>query len=183
MVILTIVGCNKKTSTYEIKKTINTDTYKTEKVIGKIIIPKLGFKCEMENLDNGEITKVFYIKRLNENSNKALYHQFYSVNTDDTTVVTNITIGTRQMWIVQYDSEEDGIYNASVLTSKAKEAAEVDDENILFVNAKVVFDSKINEFDITIISSSIDEDGHVTSINIGSAKINNCIESSITVPY
>ena len=183
LVTLTMIGCEKKTSKTDVKVP-KPDTSKSEEILANLKKPKAGFECELENLDTGDKSQVFYLDRSKESPEKPLYHKLYTVNADKKSVEPNITIGKREIFFtLSYSSENDGIYKATGITVKSSSAVETDEDKKIFsVDANISFDSKVNEFEITLVSKSFDDQSNMISTESGSAKVANCVDAEMIVP-
>ncbi len=180
-----LVSCNKKTETKKVSVP-KPKTKTAEEILTSINEPKKGFECELEDLSTGETASIFYIDRSEANKDKPLYHKFYSITEGDDTVSPNIKLSTKQVWMVPYDSETNGIYKASPIVTKAEGVEEEKSENedgvVKLQGASISFDSHTNEFEVSLTEKVIPTDGSATQINeLSSFSITNCEEAKYKI--
>lgn len=181
--ILVFSGCEKKS--YKAKVSTPKGK-KAEEILSNLNEPKSGYECELEVLDTGAKSKVFYLDRSAKNPKSALFHKLYTVNEDGKSVDANVSIGSSKLYLLPYQSENDSIYKSSALASVSKETRKSkgsDGMTYLSSNARISFDSKVNEFDIQIVDKSFDEkELSMVSTVVNTAKIANCSEAEMKVP-
>lgn len=179
---LTMISCQKKASKPDVKPP-KVDITKYEDIIKHLEKPKKGFECELEDLNTGGKSQVFYLDRSKQYPKKPLFHKIYTVNPDGKSAEPNITIGKREVFFnLSYTSNTDGIYKVLGMTLKSSTATDADyNKKLLSVDAKITFDSKVNEFEITLMSNTFGNQNAIVSNETGSAKIGNCVEAEMKI--
>lgn len=186
LIIGTLASCNKKT---ESKKAVvpKTTTPSTEEILSKIYPVNKGYECELEDLNTGDVSQMFYIDKSSQNKDNTLYHKFYAITEGEDTVSPNIKLSNKQVWMVPYASENDGIYISSPIVTNVKETdsseTEVTEEGVVKIEgAKISFDAKVNEFEITLTEQVINTNDGQTQLNeLETFKISNCLEAEYKI--
>jgi hypothetical protein len=187
---LIISSCNDKRPEYGVDYTpYEPPTYEptstVDTFLAKLKMPKKGFECELEELISGNKSQVFYIDKTERKPDVSLYHQLYTVLPDGKNVSPNIVIEKREIFYsVSYTSELDEIFTATGLTlSSSPQKETIDGVKVFDAGLNISFDSKINEFFISLVTKSIDENiGVTTSTEASYARITNCFETKKIIP-
>ena len=175
MMALVIVSCNSKTESKKVDVP-KPKTGKAEEIINSLYSVNKGYECDLDLESKDSITKVFYIDRTETREDKALFHKFYTVTEGSDKVDTDIKIGNFSMWMINYKSENDELYSASTpVTDKSEE------ENKGLYKLKINYDSKVNEFDLQVVSQEFVDTSFVEKDIVENGKITNCVEASYKI--
>lgn len=179
LILIALVGCKTETTKTEVKVP-KPNTSKGEEILENLKKPKEGFTCDLEELDSGKVTSIFYLDRSMSYSDGVLYHKFYSINDDGKSATPYIVINSRKLWLAPYKSVVDEIYTSKNFTLRV-DGNVTEDDGVFGVDANIYFDSKVNEFTIDLVAKSLNEDGTMELKELSQAKITNCIESEMTI--
>lgn len=187
---LIISSCNDKRPDYGVDYTPYEPpkyepTSTVDVFLAELKSPKKGFECELEELRSGNKSQVFYIDKTENKADVLLNHQLYTVLPDGKNVAPNIVIEKREIfYTVSYTSELDEIFKATGLTFSSSPQTEiVNGVKVFDAGLNISFDSKINEFFITLVTKTIDENmGFTSSTEASYARITNCFETKKIIP-
>ena len=163
MLALSTVACTQKTE----KKIVIVPELKSidvEEIMENALYnSKDGFECEIENLRTNEISNIFYYEKLDTGID-LLEHSFLPIIDNSKKLKGKINIDEYQFGNVQYKSDADEVYKGSSMASGSKS----------FSSANIIFDSKVNEFDLEIIKFELVNDRTEEVENNSVARITNC---------
>ena len=185
---LTFIGCEKKTTKTEInlpvvkKSKPAPSESKTKNILAFLTEVSAGFECELENTKTNKVSKVFYFETIDIESGKANGLKLFTVDSSDSSKVEpNLNVGNRDVFfLATYDKEEknlEGIFKIWSPTTLSKGSTESKIEKEMLINSYITYDSKINEFDITITGQSPDGNEILPAEYVQNARIKNCVQA------